>query len=53
VDAQVKVDASDAAVNPHILLVPQTAVLQMKSSDHVLHTVQLPRLICHFRSRIG
>jgi hypothetical protein len=41
VDAQVKVDASDAAVNPHILLVPQTAVLQMKSSDHVLHTVHM------------
>ena len=36
--ARRSLDQKHCRYEPHILLVPQTAELQMKSSDHVLHT---------------
>jgi len=40
-EARRSLDQKHCRYEPHILLVPQTAVLQMKSSDHVLHTVHM------------
>ena len=40
-EARRSLDQKHCRYEPHILLVPQTAELQMKSSDHVLHTVHM------------
>src|SRR5437879_3291393 len=40
-EARRALDQKHCRYEPHILLVPQTAELQMKSSDHVLHTVHM------------
>jgi hypothetical protein len=40
-EARRSLDQKHCRYEPHILLVPQTAVLQMKSSDHVLHTIHM------------
>jgi len=36
-----KLDQKRCQYEPHILLVPQSAALSMKSSDHVLHTIHM------------
>ena len=39
--ARRSLDQKHCRYEPHILLVPQSAMLAMKSSDHVLHTVHM------------
>src|SRR5713101_2132244 len=38
-EARRSLDQKHCRYEPHIMLVPQSATLTMKSSDHVLHTV--------------